>query len=241
MEIFVPPPGLPEDRARAWVHRHRRRARRERRKAALRRRGAALGALLAAVLCVLALANIPGSTAAPADVEPTPAPAPVVEPQLVGLTYPVADQVAPAARVVQEVPLEPELQEALWQACDQHGVPYEVALAVAETESHFDLDADNDSCVGVMQINRVNFGWLREQGIDPATSAGNIQAGVLMLGQHMAAYGDWHKALMAYNCGAGGASKLWAQGYTSSGYSRLVMETAGKWQTILNDKNKEAI
>lgn len=239
MDIFIPPPGLPEERARAWVHRHRRRARRERRRAALRKRGMALGVLLTAALCILGMTGTAGPGPAPVEVEPTP----TVEAQLVELIFPLEIQSAPATppvRFVPEVPLEPELQEALWQACDQYAVPYEVALGVAETESHFDLDADNGSCFGVMQINSVNFDWLKERGIDPTTYEGNLQAGVLMLGQHMGAYKDWHKALMAYNCGADGASKLWSQGYTSSRYSRAVMLAAENWKTILNN-NKEAI
>lgn len=134
---------------------------------------------------------------------------------------------------VPEVPLEPELQEALWDACDQCAVPYELALAVAEQESRFDLDADNGRCVGAMQINRVNFSWLEAEGLDPTTYEGNLRAGVLMLGQQLEKYGDQHKALMAYNCGEGNAAQLWAKGQVTSTYSRAVLERAEKWKTII--------
>lgn len=137
--------------------------------------------------------------------------------------------------LLSEVPLSDDLQTATQAVCEKYGVPYALALAVIETESAFDPDADNGLCIGLMQINSVNFSWLSELGIDPHTYEGNVEAGVLILSRHMETYGDWHKALMAYNCGASGAANLWAQGYTSSGYSRSVIAKAETWQTIIDE------
>lgn len=133
----------------------------------------------------------------------------------------------------EEIPLSYELQEVMQEACEQYSVPYSLALAIAERESNFDLDADNGICVGIMQIHPINYERLRSLGIEPTEYEGNIIAGVYMIGELLDEYGDVSKALMAYNCGESGASQLWEQGYTSSEYSRQVMSLAEKWQGII--------
>ena len=78
---------------------------------------------------------------------------------------------------------------------------------------------------GIMQINTVNHEWLREElGItDFLDAEQSIDAGTEMLARLSEKYSDPHKVLMAYNMGEGGAAKLWAQGITSSEYSRDIM------------------
>ena len=43
----------------------------------------------------------------------------------------------------ENIPLPFELQVIMQQACEKYGVPYALALAVAESESSFDLEADS--------------------------------------------------------------------------------------------------
>lgn len=127
-----------------------------------------------------------------------------------------------------------DLQDALQAACTEYGVPYALALAVADQESRFDPDAKsstNDH--GLMQINTVNFGWLRDIGIEPLSYEGNIKGGVLILSKAVNRYDDYELALMAYNCGDTGAKRLWDAGTYSTKYSRAVMERYNKWQTVL--------
>lgn len=121
------------------------------------------------------------------------------------------------------------------QACEDYGVPYALALAIAECESSFNLDADNGTCWGLMQVHPINYDRLRGLGIEPTDYEGNIVAGVLLIGELLDKYGDQHKALMAYNCGEGGAAKLWQQGYYSSQYSRHVLNVSDSWQQIIDD------
>lgn len=231
---LTPPPGLPEERAKKWVQRHERRARREHIRYVLVRVAWVLVILLwgaALLLCLGASRGAEGLLSAPLATPQALCPA---------VPTPSASSLPPVMPTlyIPEVPLEPELQGALWSACDQYGVPYELALAVTEQESGFDVDADNGRCIGAMQINRGNIPWLQGEGIDPTTYEGNFQAGALILGQHLDTYdGDWHKALMAYNCGAGGAAKLWAQGHTSSKYSRAVVAAAETWKTIIEKES----
>ncbi|MDY3653165.1 lytic transglycosylase domain-containing protein, partial [Dysosmobacter sp.] len=101
-----------------------------------------------------------------------------------------------------------ELQEVMQDCCERYEVPYALALAIAEVETHFDPDAVSATGdYGLMQINSVNHKWLLEKGLDPMTHAGNIEAGIYIISQYLQSYGEPELALMAYNCGPGGARK----------------------------------
>lgn len=132
--------------------------------------------------------------------------------------------------------LDYDLQVTMQACCEEYGVPYALALAVADVESRFDPDAtSNTNDYGLMQINKVNHGWLLEQGIDPMTPAGNIEAGVLFLSDYLTAYGDPEMAIMAYNCGPSGAQKLWASGTYHTEHSTKVMDRFDYWTSILEE------
>ncbi len=142
--------------------------------------------------------------------------------------------VTPSGNVyTDEIPMTYGYQCVMQDACRKYDVPYSLALAMAEVESGWDFDAWSGYAYGIMQINPVNYGWLRELGIDPETKSGNIEAGVNMIGDLLARYGDTHKALMAYNCGEAGAAELWDEGYTTSEYSRKVVAAAEKWAAVI--------
>lgn len=127
-----------------------------------------------------------------------------------------------------------DLQETMQACCEEYGVPYALALAVADVESRFDPDATSGTNdYGLMQINQVNHGWFLEQGIDPMTYTGNIEAGVMLLGDYLTAYGEPELAVMAYNCGLSGAQSLWASGTYSTEHSRKVMARFDYWTSIL--------
>jgi soluble lytic murein transglycosylase-like protein len=130
--------------------------------------------------------------------------------------------------------LDAELQAVMVDMCDKYNVPFALALAVAEQESRFDPDVisvTND--YGIMQINRINFNWLREKGIEPLEPDGNIEAGVLILSEAVNRHGDYGLALMAYNCGDAGAKRLWQTGIYSSDYSRNTMARFYKWDEYI--------
>lgn len=132
--------------------------------------------------------------------------------------------------------LDYDLQVTMQACCEEYGVPYALALAVADVESRFDPDAaSSTNDYGLMQINKVNHGWLLEQGIDPMTPAGNIEAGVLFLSDYLTAYGGPEMAIMAYNCGPSGAQKLWASGTYHTEHSIKVMDRFDYWTSILED------
>lgn len=137
------------------------------------------------------------------------------------------------------VPMCYEYQDYMRTYCAAYKCPYPLALAVAEVESHFDMDAVGAvGEVGIMQLNPgpENTYWINleaETGEDPTTPAGNIICGAYLLGTHMANYGEPEKALMAYNMGPGGAAQAWAAGITSTEYSAKVMEAMDRWEAVL--------
>lgn len=165
------------------------------------------------------------------------APEPSAEPSVAPTPSPTTEAVLWRDDIVTDGNLlDYDLQVTMQACCEEYGVPYALALAVADVESRFDPDAaSSTNDYGLMQINQVNHGWLLEQGIDPMTPAGNIEAGVLFLSDYLTAYGDPELAVMAYNCGPSGAQNLWAAGTYSTDHSRKVMDRFDYWTSVLED------
>lgn len=141
------------------------------------------------------------------------------------------------------VPMCYEYQDYMRTYCAAYECPYPLALAVAEVESHFDMDAVGAAGeVGIMQLNPgpENTYWINleaETELDPTTPSGNIAAGCYLLGEYMQEYGDPNKAAMAYNMGVSGAENAWAEGITSTDYSTAVVEAMERWEVTVNAWN----
>ena len=223
------------------------RRRNERRRRIVRRRRitavACLGAVLLAMVWAVAMA------CAAAGEEETALPTPVALAPVSTVTPEAGEDPLEAEKIEaalleqgyfsEEIPLSYDLQDVMRTACAEYGCPYPLAMAVAEVESHFDMDAVGAvGEVGIMQLNPgpENTYWINleaETGEDPTTPAGNIICGAYLLGTHMANYGEPEKALMAYNMGPGGAAQAWAAGITSTEYSAKVMEAMDRWEAVL--------
>ncbi|MDB7929630.1 transglycosylase SLT domain-containing protein [Flavonifractor plautii] len=141
------------------------------------------------------------------------------------------------------VPMCYEYQDYMRTYCEAYGCPYPLALAVAETESRFDMEAVGAAGeVGIMQLNPGPSGSYHAEleevtGLDPTTPSGNIAAGCYLLGKYMADYKDPHKAAMAYNMGVAGARNAWEAGITSTDYSAAVVEAMELWEVTVNAWN----
>lgn len=137
------------------------------------------------------------------------------------------------------VPLSYDLQDIMRTACEKYGCPYSLALAVAEVESHFDMDVVGSAGeVGIMQLNPgpENTYWVdleAETNQDPTTPDGNIVCGVYLLGANLVHYGDAERAVMAYNMGNAGAERAWENGITSTEHSEKVMEAMARWEVVV--------
>ena len=223
----------------------------ERRRQIARQRFNALaaGVLVVALLLALAIRAMTADTVAaeePEIISASPVAVirtPGVEDQAAGEDPLEAEKVEAAlpeqGHFSDAIPLPYDLQDIMRTACEEYRCPYPLALAVAEVESHFDMDAVGAvGEVGIMQLNPgpENTYWINleaETGEDPTTPAGNIICGAYLLGTHMANYGEPEKALMAYNMGPGGAAQAWAAGITSTEYSAKVMEAMDRWEAVL--------
>lgn len=242
----------------------RRTVRREsRRKRVVRRRVSALClAILAMILLVIVVARASAETGAPQG------PVAAAEPQATMAVLTIPKDVAAAELDVWdgtgEDPLEPEkieeallasgyfstavpmsydLQDYMRTYCAEYGCPYPLALAVAEVESRFDMEAVGAiGEAGIMQLNPGPGGSYHDAleeatGLDPTTPSGNIAAGCYLLGKYMTAYEDPAKAAMAYNMGESGAREAWASGITSTTYSTNVLEAMERWEVTVNAWN----
>lgn len=116
---------------------------------------------------------------------------------------------------MEPIPLSPELQSVLREACETSGVPFHLALGLIEVESGFDPAARNGACYGLCQLNGRYF----PPDLAPAE---NIRAGVAHLGELLERYGDTSAALTAYNVGHDNGSR---------GYACAVLAAAEKWRT----------
>ena len=138
------------------------------------------------------------------------------------------------------VPMPYEWQDYMRTYCEEYGCPYPLALAVAQTESNFDMDAVGASGeVGIMQLNPGPGSSYHAEiqaatGLDPTTASGNIAGGCYKLGLYLDKYGSVEKAAMAYNMGEGGARSAWDSGITSTDYSKAVKEAMETWECPVN-------
>ena len=90
-------------------------------------------------------------------------------------------------------------QDQIRAAAAAYGVDPAIALAVAQRESGFNQGARGAAGeVGVFQLMPATAQGL---GVDPYNQDQNINGGVSLLAQLYAKFGDWTKALAAYNGG----------------------------------------
>lgn len=138
------------------------------------------------------------------------------------------------------VPLAYEYQDFMRTYCAEYGCPYPLALAVAEVESNFDMDAVGMvGEIGIMQLSPGPDGAYHAEieaatGLDPTTPEGNIAGGCYMLGKFLARYGDPATAVMAYRMGQSGADKALAAGADPAEWAAADMAGMERWECTVN-------
>lgn len=116
-----------------------------------------------------------------------------------------------------EVPLSEDLQEVLFDLCDELGLEEALVLGLIRTESGFVTDAVNPTsgCYGLCQLNPLYF----PSGLTPEE---NLRAGLTYLAEQMERYnGDVAAALTAYNAGYDSGSRT---------YANKVLENRKGWE-----------
>lgn len=151
---------------------------------------------------------------------------------------PTTEELLASGILTDDIALSYELQLVAREAAKEFDVPYKLLLAVMFRESSYNPKAANSICYGLMQIHQMNFEWLQTELKDYGVTdiknnpRDNIYAGAFMLSRLIGKYEDYHKALMAYNCGESRAKQLWAEGYTTSTYSKNVIATMNNLQVF---------
>lgn len=122
-------------------------------------------------------------------------------------------------RVYYDVPLSKDLQDHIFNLCDEKGIEYQVAMALIHTESRFDATCVGDSgnSLGLMQIQpRWHYERMERLGcndlLDPYQ---NVTVGLDLFSDLLEEYGEVEYALMAYNGGGAYADSMIESGLIS--------------------------
>lgn len=137
----------------------------------------------------------------------------------------------PPGRTYFDVPLEEELQDYIFDICEEYGIDPELIVSMIFHESNFDsaVIGENDSgySYGLMQIMpRWNYERMERLGcLDLLNPYQNVLVGVDLVAEYVQkGYGiEW--ALMAYNGGPSYANRKAAEGVVS-GYATRIMDYA---------------
>ena len=137
-----------------------------------------------------------------------------------------------------DIPLSDSLQRYIYEICADENVPVALVMAMIDHESHFNPEAVSETDdYGLMQINAINHEQLEEQyrAADMLDPYQNVFCGIKVISSYIEKYGDYGKALMAYNMGDYGAQKAWENGVTSTDYSTKILDLMQKYEEVLHN------
>lgn len=131
---------------------------------------------------------------------------PAVPPASPAATSSPAPQSSPAPMAPTPAVPVPDPKRLLDEAAERYGVPAAFLHSVARTESAYRVNAvSHKGAIGIMQLMPSTAA---ELGADPHNPAENIDAGARHLRDLLERYdGSAHKALSAYNAGAGAVQR----------------------------------
>lgn len=138
--------------------------------------------------------------------------------------------------------LPTDLQEYTYRLANDYYIDFSFAMSIMFCESSFRTDCISGSNdYGLMQINKQNHSWLKEQlGLtDISEPHQNIRAGLFMLQKLFEKYDDPSMVAMAYNMGEYGASLLWDKGEYHTQYSNKVLKKADEYKEQLENSIKK--
>ena len=126
-----------------------------------------------------------------------------------------------------DILLPQTLQAFTQDQCNDYDVPYELVLALMESESSFRDDIGSEKVLGGEEGGPRYYGYMQlskdnceratnTYALDAHTPEGNIEMAVLILSGYLEKYdNDWEKAIMAYKGGEGYADSMIAKGEVS--------------------------
>lgn len=110
--------------------------------------------------------------------------------------------------VIPETP--PQFRDIIISAANKNGVPPQLLSALLWAESSFSPDiiyGRRVSSAGAQGIAQFMPGTAAAMGVNPLDPASAIDGAARYLAQHYRQFGDWGKALAAYNAGPGNVQK----------------------------------
>lgn len=135
------------------------------------------------------------------------------------------------------------IQEQIVATANLYGVPPEIALSIARAESDFNQAAMGSK--GEIGIFQLMPSTAAELGVNASVLEDNITGGITYLKQMFDKFGDWGKAVAAYNAGPRNVSKgkipSSTQEYVSkvfSGASDFLTQMLGIPLNDANDTNE---
>lgn len=138
------------------------------------------------------------------------------------------------------VPMSEEDQRIVFDICKDYNVSFSLVMGLIGHETEYTKEARSETGdSGYMQINDCNVEAMAARGYtDLLDTADNVGAGVSILCDLFNTYGEdeVHKVLMAYNMGAGRAAELWAQGVTTSEYSRDIVRRERELSAYIDEQ-----
>jgi soluble lytic murein transglycosylase-like protein len=97
------------------------------------------------------------------------------------------------------------IQDQIRSTALRYGVDPAIALAVAQQESGFSQGARG--AAGEVGVYQLMPGTASDLGVNPYNETQNIEGGISYLAQLYRQFGDWTKALAAYNGGQGNMAR----------------------------------
>ena len=137
------------------------------------------------------------------------------------------------------IPLSARFQKYIDGKCKSYGISTNVVMGCIRTESNFQTQimGDNGKAYGLMQVQKQwHKARMKKVGatnlLDPYD---NVAVGIDYLAELYGIYGNYHKALMAYNGGHAYCKRRLRMGLVNSPYSRRVMNYAEDFKKERND------
>lgn len=144
-----------------------------------------------------------------------------------------------STKLYTNIPLSARFQKYIDGKCKSYGISTNVVMGCIRTESNFQTQimGDNGKAYGLMQVQKQwHKARMKKVGAtDLLNPYENVDVGIDYLAELYGIYGNYHKALMAYNGGHAYCKRRLRMGLVNSPYSRRVMNYAEDFKKERND------
>ena len=148
---------------------------------------------------------------------------------------PVVEEPKKEYRYIYSAPITFEMQEQIFDICEENHISFEFVMAVIAQESSYrpNVTGDGGKSKGLMQIQERYHGDVMEMlGVaDLYDPIGNVKVGVYILCKHFEECDDVYYVLMKYNGGAAYANRMLEAGKVSN-YAKEIVERSMEYERL---------